>query len=269
MSKTDWASDAIDPDKPNAARIYDYYLGGYHNFEVDRAFAAQIDKITPHMRLTAQINRAFVRRSVRYVVGMRIDQILDLGSGIPTVGNVHEVAQSVNAAARVVYVDIDPVAVEHSKAILAGDPRTVAIQGDVRAPEDVLGHPDVQRLLDFGRPMATVMAALLHWVPDDSQAYTVVRRFREAMVPGSYLVILHGVPEVQDADRAERLEQAVAKVTATKNRTPAEIMPFFEGMEMVEPGLVLTPLWRPEGPDDLGLDRPELSLCMAGVGRKR
>jgi len=268
VGTADWAGAAIDPDKPNAARIYDYYLGGYHNFEVDRAFAAQIDKITPHLRLTAQINRAFVRRSVRYVVGLGIDQILDVGSGIPTVGNVHEVAQLANPEARVAYVDIDPVAVAHSKSILAGNPRVVAIQGDVREPGSILDHPEVQSLLDFGRPVATVMTALLHWVPDDSQAYAVVRRFREAMVPGSYLIILHGVPEVQPPDRAERLEQAVAKVTATKNRTPAEIMPFYEGMELVEPGLVLTPLWRPEGPDDLGLDRPEIGLCAAGVGKK-
>jgi len=268
MSSADWVSDEIDPEKPNAARIYDYYLGGHHNFEADRAFAAQIDRITPHMRLTAQINRAFVRRSVRYVVGEGIDQILDIGSGIPTVGNVHEVAQGANPAARVVYVDIDPVAVAHSKAILADNPLAAAIRGDVRAPEGILGNADVRRLLDFGRPVATVMAALLHWVPDDSLAYSVVRRFREEMVPGSYLIILHGVPEVQSAETAERLKEAVDKVTSTKNRTPAEIMPFFEGMEMVDPGLVLTPLWRPEGPDDIGLDRPEISLCMVGIGRK-
>lgn len=268
MSRADWVTDEIDPEKPNAARIYDFYLGGYHNFEVDRAFAAQIDRITPDMRLIAQINRAFLRRATRYVVGQGIDQILDVGSGIPTVGNVHEIAQAANPEARVIYVDIDPIAVAHSKAILAGNPLATAIRGDVRAPEGILSHPGVRGLLDFCRPVAVVMVALLHWVPDDAQAYAAVGRFREAMAPGSYLVIAHGVPEAQSQETAERLSKTVEKVTSSKNRTRAEIVPFFEGMELVEPGLVLTPLWRPEGPDDLGLDRPERGLCMVGVGRK-
>ncbi len=268
MSTADWITDEVDPRKPNAARVYDYYLGGYHNFEVDRAFAAQIDRINPHMRLVAQINRAFLRRAIRYVVGQGIGQLLDIGSGIPTVGNVHEVAQGANPAARVVYVDIDPVAVAHSQAILAGNANAAAIRGDVRAPEEILSHPDVTRLLDLSRPVAIVMAALLHWVPDDVQAYAVVRRLREAMVPGGYLVIVHGVPDTQPQEVADRLNKAVEQVTLSKNRTPAEILPFFEGTELVEPGLVLTPLWRPEGPDDVGLDKPEIGLCMAGVGRK-
>jgi len=268
MSKADWKTDEVDPGKPNAARMYDYFLGGYHNFEVDRAFAEQVLQITPHLRLTAQINRAFLRRATRYVVDQGLDQILDIGSGIPTVGNVHEIAQGANPAARVVYVDIDPVAVAHSKAILLGNPLAAAIRGDVRAPEEILNHADVTRLLDLNRPVAIVMAALLHWVPDDTQAYAAVRRLREAMVPGSCLVIVHGVPDTQPQEAAERLNKAVDRVTLVKNRTPAEILPFFEGTELVEPGLVLTPLWRPEGPDDVGLDKPEIGLCMAGVGRK-
>ena len=268
MSTTNWITDEVDPGKPNAARIYDYFLGGYHNFEIDRAFAEQVLLITPHLRLTAQINRAFLRRATRFVVGQGIGQILDIGSGIPTVGNVHEVAQGANPAARVVYVDIDPVAVAHSKAILAGNANAAAIRGDVRAPEEILSHPDVARLLDFSRPVAIVMAALLHWVPDDAQAYAVVRRLREVTVPGSYLVIAHGVQDTQPQELAERLNKAVDRVTQVKNRTPAEILPFLEGTELVEPGLVLTPLWRPEGPDDVGLDKPEIGLCMAGVGRK-
>jgi len=267
VSTADWITDGVDPGKPNAARIYDYFLGGYHNFEIDRAFAEQVLLITPHLRLTAQINRAFLRRVIRYVVGQGIGQILDIGSGIPTVGNVHEIAQGANPATRVVYADIDPVAVAHSKAILAGNANAAAIRGDVRAPEEILSHSDVTRLLDFSQPVAIVMAALLHWVPDDAQAYAVVRRLREAMVPGSFLVIAHGVPDAQPQETAVRLNKAVDRVTLSKNRTPAEILPFFEGTELVEPGLVLTPLWRPEGPDDVGLDRPEIGLCVAGVGR--
>jgi hypothetical protein len=268
MSREDWVTEEADPARPSAARIYDYYLGGYHNFEVDRAFAEQALLITPHLRLTAQISRAFLRRAVRYLSGQGIDQFLDIGSGIPTVGNVHEVAQAANPDARVVYVDLDPVAVAHSLAILAHNQKATAIRGDVRAPDDILDHPDVRRLLDFGRPVAIILAALLHWVPDDATAYAVVRRLREAMAPRSFLVIAHAVPETQPADRAQKLAEAVARVQSTKVRSAEEILLFFEGLELVEPGLVLTPLWRPEGPDDLGLDRPEISLCVAGVGRK-
>jgi SAM-dependent methyltransferase len=268
MSNETWTPDDAAQDRPSPARVYDYLLGGFHNFEIDRLTAEKVLLITPHLRLTAQISRAFLRRAVRYLAEQGIDQYLDIGSGIPTAGNVHEVAQSANPAARIVYVDIDPIAVAHSRAILVANPRATAIREDVRAPDHILRDPEVTKLLDFGRPIAIVLATVMHYVPDDAQAYAAVRRLREAMAPGSFLVIAHGTPEMQTADREKQLAEAIQRITTTKVRTADEILLFFEGLELVEPGLVLTPLWRPEGPDDVGLDTPELSLSLVGVGRK-
>jgi len=268
MSNETWIPDDAVLDRPSPARIYDYLLGGFHNFEIDRLITERLLLITPHLRLTAQISRAFLRRVVRYLTLQQIDQFLDIGSGIPTVGNVHEVAQSAIPSARVVYVDVDPIAVAHSRAILVDNPRATAIRGDVRAPDDILNHAEVKELLDLSRPIAIVLATVMHYVPDDALAHAVVRRLREAMAPGSFLVIAHGTPETQTAEREKQLAEAIQRITTTKQRTAEEVLPFFEGLELVEPGLVLTPLWRPEGPDDVGLDTPELGLSLVGVGRK-
>jgi SAM-dependent methyltransferase len=268
MSSTAWITEETPLDRPNTARMYDYVLGGYHNFEADRQMAEKVMEITPFMRLTAQINRGFLRRAVRYLTDQGIDQFLDIGSGIPTAGNVHEIAQASNPAARVVYVDIDPVAVAHSKAMLRDNPLVTAIRADVCVPVDILTHPDVTGLLDFGRPLGLLLVAVLHYVPDDDQANAAVARFREILVPGSFLVIAHGIPEIQPPDVERRLVETFHRFSSSKQRTAEQIMRFFEGLELVEPGLVLTPLWHPEGPDDVGLDRPELSLSLVGVGRK-
>ncbi|MBX6342403.1 MAG: SAM-dependent methyltransferase, partial [Thermomicrobiaceae bacterium] len=149
MSMPSWARGDFPLDKPSAARMYDYYLGGFHNFEIDRQAAEQAIARWPDLPLIMQANRAFLRRAVNFVSGQGIDQFLDIGSGIPTVGNVHEVAQRANPSARVVYVDIDPIAVAHSQEILRGNPNATVIQGDVRRPSEILEHPDVQRLLDL------------------------------------------------------------------------------------------------------------------------
>src|SRR5918998_5714074 len=142
----------IEAERPSAARIYDYLLGGYHNFEADRVVAERFRELLPEMPLYMQANRAFLRRVVGYLVGQGIDQFLDIGSGIPTVGNVHEVAQAINPAACIVYVDIDPVAVRQSEEILIDNANATVIQGDLRQPETILEHPDVQRCLDFDKP---------------------------------------------------------------------------------------------------------------------
>ena len=268
MSSETWIPDDAARDKPSPARMYDYLLGGFHNFEIDRLAAEKVLLITPQLRLMAHINRAFLRRAVHYLVEQRIDQYLDIGSGIPAIGNVHEVAQTANPEARVVSVDIDPIAVAHSRAMLVDNPYATAIRGDVRAPDEILSHPGVRRLLDFGRPIAIVLAMVIQFVPDDALAYAVVRRLREAMASGSFLVIAHGAPGTQPPDKERQLAEAIQGITTTKMRTAEEMMRFFEGLELVEPGLVLTPLWRPEGPDDVGLDAPELGLSLVGVGRK-
>lgn len=164
---------AAPEETPSAARIYDYLLGGYHNFEVDRAVAREFVKILPRAPLIMRANRAFVRRVVGFLVSQGVDQFLDIGSGIPTVGNVHEIAQAMDPAARVVYVDVDPVAVRHSEEILKGNANTAVIQADARQARAILDHPEVSRLLDLGRPTAVLIASVLLFLPDDDEAYRV------------------------------------------------------------------------------------------------
>lgn len=269
MTESTWIADDIHIDKPNIARIYDYLLGGYHNFEIDRLAAKRVLEITPDAQLQGYACRAFLRRVVEFLAGQGIDQFLDIGSGIPTAGNVHQVAQKINPDARVVYVDIDPVAVAHSQAILEGNSNATAIRGDVGQPAQILDHAEVKNLLDFSRPVAVLLLLVLHAIWDDEEAYSTVRTLRDRLVPGSYIAISHGT--VDDAP-PEIIEQ-MAKVSAgtsipTRPRPWAQIQRFFDGLELVEPGLVRPPLWRPEGPDDILLDQPKQTLSFGGVGRK-
>ena len=255
-------------DRPSHARIYDYLLGGYHNFEIDRIVAEQVIKVLPDARLSALINRAFLRRVVHFLIAQGIDQFLDIGSGLPTVGNVHLVAQAANPAARIVYVDIDPIAVAHSLAILKDNPKATAIQADVRQPDQILNHPEVRRLLDFGKPLGLLLIAILHTVTDDQRAYDAVRVLRDALAPGSYLAICHATNESSAREAIQQAMNVARAASDSKMRTRAEIERFFEGLELVEPGVVYVPSWRPEGPDDLFLDCPDRSLGLAGIGRK-
>jgi hypothetical protein len=269
MGAKTWIPDEILLDKPNAARMYDYWLGGYHNFEADRIAAEKIAAIVPDVRLNSQANRAFLRRSVNFLVTQGIDQFLDIGSGIPTAGNVHEVAQAANPAARVVYVDIDPVAITHSRAILKDNPNAISILGDVGQPDRILNHVAVKNLLDFSQPLAVMLVAVLHYVTDDEQAYGAVRTLHDALAPGSYVAISHPSFEGAASDVYERAAKLYTKSTAQAGeRSSAQIRQFFDGFELVEPGLVRAPLWRPEGPDDVLLDRPERYMGFVGVGRK-
>jgi len=269
MDTKTWAPDETALDKPNPARIYDYLIGGYHNFEADRMVAEKMLALDPEMRLAAQAHRAFLRRTVNFLVAQGLDQFLDIGSGIPTVGNVHEVAQAANQAARVVYVDIDPVAVTHSNAILQDNPNATAIQADVRQPERILNHVEVKNLLDFSQPVGVLLLSVLHYVTDDEEAYGAVRTLRNALAPGSYVAISHASLEGLAHDIYERVSRLYARSTAqNKLRSYAEIQQFFDGLELVEPGVVRTPLWRPEGPDDPFLDQPDQIMGFVGAGRK-
>ena len=186
-------------DRPSVARIYDYLLGGYHNFEIDRKAADQFIAVFPDLVLTAQLNRAFLQRAATFVSKQGIDQFLDLGSGIPTVGNVHEVVQQYQPDAKTVYVDIEPVAISHAETLLADDPNTAAILGDVRRPHEILDHPITKQLIDFSRPVGLLAVAMLHYVTDDEQAEWALNVFKEQLVSGSYLVI--GVWTYDDAPR--------------------------------------------------------------------
>lgn len=269
MGTDRWIPDDVPLDKPNSARIYDYLLGGYHNFKIDRLAAERVIQIYPDARLATHACRAFLRRVVRFLVGQGIDQFLDLGSGIPTVGNVHEVAQEANPAARIVYVDIDPVAVAHSKAMLKDNPNATAIQADVRWPEEILNHAEVKGLLDFSQPVALLLLLILHAIPNDEEAYSTVGTLRDALAPGSYMAISHGTRDNAPSGVIEQMERlSAATSTPSKYRSQVYVQQFFQGLELVEPGLVYLPLWRPEGPDDVFLDEPERTLAFGGVGRK-
>ncbi len=264
-----WAAPDVPLDKPSVARMYDYYLGGFHNFAIDRQAADAIARLHPDVALVMRANRAFLRRAVQFLIAQGIDQFLDIGSGIPTVGNVHEVAQRANPAARVVYVDSDPVAVAHSAAMLRDNDAAATVQADARRPEQILDDPVVRRMLDFDRPLGVLIVALLHFIPDDAEAYGLVRAVRDAVAPGSYLAIGHGTTDGLPPERYAQMERLYAQTTNPgKMRPRAAIERFFEEMTVVEPGIVHVPLGRPEDADDLFLDEPARSINFAGVGYK-
>ncbi|QFZ17152.1 SAM-dependent methyltransferase [Saccharothrix syringae] len=255
----------IDLTRPSAARVYDYYLGGAHNFAVDREMAEQAIRMWPEVPMIMRANRAFLRRAVRFCVARGVTQFLDLGSGIPTVGNVHEVARAADPGARVVYVDNDPVAVTYSRTILDGDRQTAVVQEDLRHPAEVLA---AQQLLDLSRPVAVMMVAVLHFVADG--AADVVAAYRDAVPPGSFLVVSHATGDGQaprDADAHTDLYRQRTTTPMTM-RSKAEVEALFAGFELVEPGVVHLPLWRPETPEDVD-EHPERFAGLAAVGRRR
>ncbi len=268
-SRLDWAPANTSFDKPSAARMYDYYLGGHHNFEIDRKMAEQAIASWPDLPLIMQANRAFLRRAVNYLTDQGIDQFLDIGSGIPTVGNVHEIAQRASQNARVVYVDVDPVTVAHSESILQGTSSVGVIQGDVCQPARILAHPTVRELLDFDKPIAVLMVAVLHFVSDDEEIQASLRTLRGVLASGSSVVIAHASNEDRPKEIPEH--QSLYRQTSTPitMRPRHAIDQFFDGLDLVDPGLVYYPLWRAEGPNDLFLDQPERSPGLAGVGRKQ
>ena len=264
METPSWVPAGLDLDRPNAARMYDYYLGGSHNFAVDREAAIRAIEAWPDMPRVMQANRAFLRRAVRYLAGQGVRQFLDIGSGIPTVGNVHEVARAAAPEARVLYVDTDPIAVTHSRAILASDEYTAVVQADGREPEALLADGHLQGLFDLGQPVGLLMVALLHFVPDDQDPLGILARYRSLLAPGSYLVISHASTE-GSPDRAPVQELYRWTPTPIQLRSRAEITRFFAGFELVEPGVVYLPEWRPEDPEDAEED-PRWVSGFCGVG---
>ena len=257
----------IDVNRPSAARVYDYFLGGAHNFAVDRALAQQIAAMTPNIGETMRSNRVFLRRAVRYLVEQGVRQFLDIGSGIPTAGNVHEIALAAAPDAVVVYVDIDPVAVEHSRAILNGVDRAGVICADVRDVDRVLGEAGKLGLLDFDAPIAVLLAGVLHFVPDSDEPAATVAALREAMAPGSYLLVSHATADGQPSEVVEAQRLSGRTATEIVLRTRAQIAAYFDGFSLVDPGLVFIPQWRPDPGDPAG-EHPEQVGAYAGVGRK-
>jgi SAM-dependent methyltransferase len=261
-------SPEIDTTTANVARIYDYWLGGKDNFEADRVAARKVLTQMPGQRQSALENRRFLRRAVRFLTAEAgIDQFLDIGVGLPTQGAVHEVAHEINPRSRVAYVDYDPVVVAHGNALLATPDQSVVVQADIRRPGELLANPVIRGHLDFGRPVAVLLLAIMHFVTDEDDPAAVAAALRDALAPGSYLVLTticqELLPDKAAAARAKDVyQQAGQPITA---RSAAEIRGFFGDFELVEPGLVPKHAWRPEtGP--AAADPSDISL--GGVARK-
>ncbi|MEU4246982.1 SAM-dependent methyltransferase [Amycolatopsis sp. NPDC026612] len=245
-------------------------LGGGHNFAVDRAVGDEIERVMPGLRESARVSRAFLGRAVRYLAGQGIRQFLDIGSGIPTVGNVHEVAQAQHPDCRVVYVDHDPVAVAHSELMLASNDRAAVVHADMRDPEKILDSPELRGLLDLDEPVGLLMLLMLHWIPDEHGPSELVGRYRDALAPGSFLALTHVTGDHQGENLAEATE--VIKESRSPDqvtlRTHAEVSRLFAGFEIVDPGLVGCGEWRPSGPADIAGAAAMNMLVYAGIGRK-
>lgn len=258
------AASRIDTSKPHPARIYDYFIGGKQNFPSDRAVADQLFEAMPVLPLLARANRAFLGRAVRYAAQQGVKQFLDIGAGLPATGNTHEVAQSVHPDAAVVYVDNDPLVTVHGRALLADEARTRVFEADLRDPKSILAHPDVTTLIDFDRPVALLMVAVLHFVTDEADPAGVIAGLTENLVPGSHLVISHAGSDLLP----ENLEGMEAYQAASEGalRDRAQITEFFDGFDLIDPGLVRLPDWRPteEPPTDI-----DQYWMYGGVGRKR
>ena len=263
-----WVPPEIDTSRPHPARMYDYLLGGKDNFAVDREAAEVALTALPELRAMARANRAFLGRAVRHLAEAGITQFLDVGTGIPGPGNTGDVARAVHPDARVVYIDYDPIVVVHSTALLRGsDPaHTAVLQADVRKPEAILDDPKVREILDFTKPVAVLMVAVLHFVAEEEDAPGIVARFADALPAGGAVVISHatdgGQPERSKAAR-KGWDQAVSRLVV---RGPEQIEALFDGLQVLEPGVVPLPLWRPDGDitDDI-----DMIWLNGGVGIKR
>ncbi|HEX4790400.1 MAG TPA: SAM-dependent methyltransferase [Actinospica sp.] len=239
----------IDPEKPSPARIYDFWLGGSQNFEADRAAGRRAAEAMPTLTAAIRANRAFLGRAVRHLAtDYGVTQFLDLGSGVPTVGNVHEVAKEANPEVRVVYVDIDPVAIAHARHLLAEVDGVEAILADLRRPETVLGHPLVPATLDLDKPVALLFNAVLHFIADAEEPDRIVREYLRAVAPGSFLALSHAAPDLTHRDEQETMLEDYRRSTAAPfiNREPEVIAGWLEGMEICPPGLVTVDKWMPE-----------------------
>lgn len=263
-----WVSREVDVAVPSAARVYDYYLGGSHNLPVDRAMAREAIALWPALPQIMQANRGFLRRAVRYLLAQGITQFLDIGSGIPTVGNVHEVVRRALPEGRVVYVDIDPVAVAHSRVILSDEPHTAVVQADLRDVDSVLDDRALRDLLDLSQPVGVLMVAVLHFVTDADDPVGIVGRYRDAMAPGSHLVISHATGDGQPQRAGSHVALYRRSGTPMTMRSRAAVAGMFDGFDLVPPGAVFLPQWRPD-PEVGGGEPAELRAGVAAVGRRR
>jgi SAM-dependent methyltransferase len=262
-----WVPPGIDTGEANSARVYDWWLGGEHNFRADQDAARAMIAIEPNARGIARANRAFLGRAVRFLAeeaGIR--QFLDIGSGIPTENNVHQVAQGTAPGTRVVYADVDDIAVAHSRLILDDNPDATVIQADLRDPASILSDPETQLLLDFTKPIALLLVAVLHFLPDTDNPQQIVATLRDALPPGSYLVISHACRDAMPAAAAVETVYQSRVESRGRARTREEISRFFDGFTLIDPGLAWITQWRPDRPQDVP-EHPEDFWFLSGIGR--
>ena len=263
----DWRT-TFRPDIPSSARIYDYFLGGKDNFPADREAADEIEGYLPAIRQAAQWNRAFVGRAVRFLVNEAgITQLLDIGSGLPTKGNVHEVAHAADPETRVVYVDHDPVVLSHARNLLAKERNAVIIKYDMREPERILADHELRHQFDFTKPVGLLCVSMLQFLPDADDPGGIIARLLAPFPAGSHIALTHGTadadPYVKDA--AKVYDEATTKLWP---RTKNQVLEMVDGLELMEPGLVWTPQWRPDPGDSLPVN-PADSYYYALAARKR
>ncbi|GAA1255457.1 SAM-dependent methyltransferase [Sphaerisporangium rubeum] len=259
----------FDPTIPSYARMFDYFMGGKDNFAADREAARHMLDIAPELPLMCREGRRHLARVVRHLTSVGVRQFLDLGCGLPTTGNVHEVAQAAAPGSRVVYVDNDPVVALHSEALLENTADTVVIEADLRDHEYILGHPRVKGLIDLARPVAVLLHFTLLMVTDDDEAAEAVAGYRDAVVPGSHIAVAHSVSDPKPEATAELAKiykgsGAAEGVRRSQLRTKADVERFFDGLRLVEPGVVYIPHWRPEPGESL--PAPETVWAVGGVG---
>jgi hypothetical protein len=264
----------FDPDKPSAARVYDYLLGGKDNFAADRDAAAKLVEALPDAARVAKANRAFLAAAVRYVASRGIDQYLDIGAGLPTFPNVHETARQAIPGARVAYVDNDPLVVTHARALLATDELVTVINGDVREYEAILSAPGLSTLIDLAKPVCVLFVSILHFLPAGA-ADAAVAAFRERTAPGSYLVISAGHGNDRSIPVRDRIQAAYGSDAVLTGRTATEFAAYFGDFEVVPPGIVPITEWPletvdpPQSPPLRLVPASTTAGMLAGIGRKR
>ncbi|HET7014993.1 MAG TPA: SAM-dependent methyltransferase [Streptosporangiaceae bacterium] len=259
---------SLDTAQPHIARVYDYLLGGKDNYGADRAVGDQIIATAPTVQVGVRAQREVLGRVVRFLVAEAgVRQLIDIGSGLPTADNVHQIARRIDSGCRVVYVDNDPVVLAHARALLADENATIVVDGDLRDPDGIVGDPAIRAHLDWEQPIGLLLCGILHHILDSERPEELTRALGEALPPGSYVFIHH---LLDSDDPAVRKVQAVLRAGMSRGqfRTLPEVRGFFGGLELVEPGLVLVPEWRPD-PNTLGVrDDPVLAMACAGVARK-
>ncbi len=251
MAEQQSAPPGIDTRIPNMARMYDYALGGKDNFAADREAVEKLFSFSPENRYVPLANRRFLGRAVRFAAAQGVRQFLDLGTGLPSQGHVHEIVAQINPDAHVVYVDYDPVVVNHAKALLMDSDSVTAVEADIRDPEGILAHPDVTALIDFSQPVAVLFVAVLHGIPDRDDPAGIVRAFAGRLTHGSYVILSHLTSEGHPPELVAQKEEVFARSTAPVSyRSRAEILRMFDGFTLVEPGLTAVTQWRGDQVDD-------------------